>query len=291
MNLPRIITIICCALLISIAACTKSGGSDSDDGGGNPLPGPVPRPSAGSGEFTTDCGVVLNGQLRNPVAFEEGEQVTISSIVSHNTVIVRRPAGQQLVRVQGVADELEGYKSAGAKQFLQSLGSTVYLFNPAAGGCNINVNGGQGILATLVTRGGGSFGEELVGKGYAAARGTDFCGGEFIAACMKALEEDAGDPFPKEEVHDFLWKPVADKDGKLVVLVGPYGVTIRVNGETGNDSGPGNGYGTQARFSKAGCAYGSARVTVTGSDGRPYLIKGQESFTISNGCERVEVHY
>ena len=70
----------------------------------------------------------------------------------------------------------------------------------------------------------------------------------------------------------FLWKPVSDSNGNLVVLLpSQYNgkvSSVSVNGERGSFSGIANGNRTHWRFSKPGAAYGSnARVVATTSGG------------------------
>ena len=57
---------------------------------------------------------------------------------------------------------------------------------------------------------------------------------------------------------------------------------------TGTNQGPGNGYGSLARFSQPGCAYG-ANVQVKVIDertGAAYTFNGSDTITIPNGCNR-----
>ena len=90
-------------------------------------------------------------------------------------------------------------------------------------------------------------------------------------------------------VSNFLWKPEADKDGKLVVLLNPYDATIYVNGEKLENTGPSNGRGTTARGKKPGCQYGRATVKVVEDTGLAVKFPdGNLSYTIANGCKRVE---
>ncbi len=97
------------------------------------------------------------------------------------------------------------------------------------------------------------------------------------------------------EITDFLWKPQSDggyNPGLLVILVDPCDVVVLVNGEELTDFGPGNGRCTTARsLTKSGCGYGAnARVQVLDSFTRlPYLFPGGlDTYTIPNGCNRVE---
>jgi hypothetical protein len=82
----------------------------------------------------------------------------------------------------------------------------------------------------------------------------------------------------------FLWKPVSDSNGNLVVILpSQYNgkvSSVSVNGERGSFSGIANGNRTHWRFSKPGAAYGSnARVVATTSG-------GNVSWTVPNGGAR-----
>lgn len=85
----------------------------------------------------------------------------------------------------------------------------------------------------------------------------------------------------------FLWKPVSDSNGNLVVLLpSQYNgkvSSVSVNGERGSFSGIANGNRTHWRFSKPGAAYGSnARVVATTS-------AGNASWTVPNGAARTSL--
>jgi len=71
------------------------------------------------------------------------------------------------------------------------------------------------------------------------------------------------------------WKPISEKNKKLVVLIGVIGGTCTVNGEQGSYSGQTNGNRATFRFSKNGCAYGPNVKVVHSTAG---------SWTIPNGC-------
>ncbi|WKZ56567.1 MAG: hypothetical protein QY326_07505 [Bdellovibrionota bacterium] len=94
-------------------------------------------------------------------------------------------------------------------------------------------------------------------------------------------------------INDFLWKPVSESDGNLVVLVNPIGVRVEVTGaisETLADRGPSNGRGTTARARSPGCRFGD-RVVVEFFDrsGRRILLEdGRRSVTVPRGCDRYE---
>jgi hypothetical protein len=87
----------------------------------------------------------------------------------------------------------------------------------------------------------------------------------------------------------FLWKPVADKDGKLAILL-PSRLTGKIKSVAilspdktkiiakGKYSGVGNGDREHFRFSKAGGAYpDNAIVMITLKDGKTYNVKVKET--------------
>jgi hypothetical protein len=87
----------------------------------------------------------------------------------------------------------------------------------------------------------------------------------------------------------FLWKPVSEGDGKLVVLL-PSSLTGKVNGcslsysggsESGRNVGVHNGNREHFRYSKPGAGYGqNIRVTASLKDGTT------QSWTVPNGASR-----
>ena len=83
----------------------------------------------------------------------------------------------------------------------------------------------------------------------------------------------------------FLWKPVSENNGKLVVLL-PARLTgkvngVTVNGESGNFSGVHNGGREHYRYSKPGGSYAApARINASLKAG------GSESWTVTNPSSR-----
>ena len=85
----------------------------------------------------------------------------------------------------------------------------------------------------------------------------------------------------------FLWKPVSDSNGNLVVLLpSQYNgkvSSVSVNGEKGSFSGIANGNRSHWRFSKPGAAYGSNARVVAATSG------GNVSWTVPNGGARTSL--
>jgi hypothetical protein len=78
----------------------------------------------------------------------------------------------------------------------------------------------------------------------------------------------------------FLWKPVSDVTGNLVVLFPSSSnpTRVNVNGENGQGVGRTNGNRPTFRFSKPGCAYGN-NIVIDTNEG----VCG-----VANGCNRTE---
>jgi hypothetical protein len=263
------------------------------------------------------CGAVQEGSLINPVT--RAEFVTAEAVNS-DVVIVTRQLGvevgnQQLVKLHGLSssgiiesrrlqgiDLINSRASAGAFLLVESLD------------CQIEFEGGGlGVAAQLYGSDGVSINEELLRNGFASAT-NDPCSGDLLFDCYLDLEAQAPPvptptPVPVEPpsngggggesggggslIDDFLWKPISEGDGNVVVLVNPFGVQVRVSGaisETLRDQGPSNDRGTTARGSAPGCAYGSnISVQFFDSAGNPVNLKsGGNGITIPNGCDRVE---
>ncbi|MFO1522287.1 MAG: hypothetical protein U1G05_09665 [Kiritimatiellia bacterium] len=85
----------------------------------------------------------------------------------------------------------------------------------------------------------------------------------------------------------FLWKPVSDSNGDLVVILpSQYNgkvSSVSVNGERGSFSGIANGNRTHWRFSKPGAAYGTNVKVVASTSG------GNVTWTVPNGGSRTNL--
>ena len=269
------------AITISIVACTK--GSSSNEGGDTSNP----PPSNGGNEVgaRTNCGVVVNGKVVNPITDSDGQAVRIEQPGDSNALIVTTATGGKiLVKLQGVSNEPSALRD-NAISFLDRYSGYTVLFVSAGSNCSSVVSGGGSAqLGQLITSSGESISEQLIRTGFANSSSSDACGSELISSCLTALHES--DPLTAGALSSFLWKPQADSDGNLAIHTGPYGTIVTVNGEVGTNQGSGNGYGSLARFNKPGCSYGGARITVRSSDGFAYTVGGQTTFTVGNPCGR-----
>ena len=238
-----------------IFACQKpaSEGRSSSSGGGG-------APTAASGEAVTDCGVVYKGNLYNPVKMSDGKKVRVRS----------------------------------AKNTIQSLASSGAMFYKATEDCDVILQGGgRGTIGHLINSQGISIGEALVTRGQAAVDANDACGGEKIGACYNALKgqnQGEGAQKPMGAMRDFLWKPVADHRGVLVVLEKHCNTRILVNGVELESRGASNGRCNTTYGRKVGCGYGSKKKN-EGKEktrGRAYTYQGDPYVRIPNGCQRFE---
>jgi len=253
--------------------CTKS---ESDAG---------EQRSGGNGRsFTVDCGIVLNGDMRNPVTADEGMEVR-AQVADANVLVVEPTSGgqPQLIKLQGIGQGDE-YSRKASMMLLRSITSGRLYYYPAGEGCIADVPGGRATVGSLVTSDGRSVAEELARTGLVPVSSNDVCGGDEIEGCLVALQET--DELTAGELTEFLWKPESDSDGNLAVHTGPSNTIVTVNGETGENQGGGNGFGSLARFSRNGCAYSQPSIKVMNKDGIPYTIAGQTTFTVSDPCQR-----
>jgi hypothetical protein len=264
------------AVLSLLVACTKDPTSGNGGNEGS---------QENSSDFRSNCGTVLDGSLQNPVRPKDGLRGS-ARYIGANLIALRTDQGEILVKVHGLGVPFENYKVNGAKQTIEQLNSEgEAYFYKAEPDCDVSLSdGGLGVIGHVFSATGKSYAETILTNGYGLAR-TDMCQGNLISECYGILQEEA-DAVVAGELDEFLWKPVSDNDGKLAIHTGPYGTSVIVNGELGTNRGPGNGFGSLARFRSSGCSYGSARVEVVNAEGAAYLINGQRSVTIPNGCQR-----
>jgi hypothetical protein len=265
------------ASLIFFVGCGSQGAGYGDGTG------------SGSGvDFSTSCGVVSGSKVKNPVSLDDGEPVQVLNIAAPNAVIVQgyQPdSGQILVKLQGVSSTRIAKRNAAMNRLASLSGGTVYFYQ-AKKDCIATVDGGgQAAVGQLINGRGQSFAEEVIKGDLVDVTVNDVCGGEMIGGCLAGLvgtnTEVAG------PLDQFLWKPTSDNNSNLAVHTGPYGTDVYVNGEHGQNAGPGNGYGSLARFSKGGCSYPSPRIQVyDGASGLPYTVGGQTTFSVPNPCGR-----
>ena len=286
-NMSSITRTLTCILFVTstvgaLSGCTKSG--EKNEGATN-TPG-----SSGGRAATTACGVVYDGKLQNPIPFADGQKVTVVDVMGNNLVAVTADGGasRTVVKLQGVKSALSTELNNKAIERIKSMTSGGAYFYKATKDCNA---GSSGTIGSLLTTNGLSLNEEMVKTGLAPADTNDACRGDLLGPCLQALNESAGEDQTSSNVGcGFLWKPVSDKDGNLVVLADECSVRVFVNGEELQQAGAGNGRCTTARGNKPGCAYGQAEVQIFDTfTGLPLVFKNGETKLQLSGCSRFEL--
>lgn len=284
------------AVLASIAltiGCTKED-SSSDNGTSRSSQG---KPTSSEPTLRTSCGTVFKGELINPPSPKEASRGSITYIGS-NLVLMKMKKREQLIKLHGIDVPALSSQRAVAEEVIASLSlQGDGYFYAAEPDCSINLEDGtEGIVGHLFSANGKSFAEELIKKNAAVVT-TDVCQGVKVSPCYRALAEQSVPPTPTIEIPEYegpatakgfiLWKPVSDSDGRLAVHSVPYGTSVRVEGETGRNQGGGNGYGSLARFRKAGCSYGkNVKLELILSGGEKHTFKDKTFATIPDGCRR-----
>lgn len=249
--------------------------------------------SSSSRELSSTCGTVIDNKLENPVNGGEGEAVQIQAVAPDVFIITRidgdQAGNKQIVKLQSVTSN--GINSASREFGMQLIDEVLggeAMFVPAGKDCVAGTQAGQGVFGHIYSLAGESISELLLEAGAVKAT-ADACGGELLLSCYQSIKPQTSD----ETISKFLWKPISDTNGNLVVLIDPFDATIVVHGaltETLRDKGPGNGFGTQSRGNRPGCNYG-ANIRVEFFDFRGLRMKtasGEDSITVANGCSRTE---
>ena len=242
--------------------------------------------SSGSGDDSgavapTTCGTIVKGKYKNPISDGDGEVVFFVSASKSNLLTVQNQNGEDFqVRLLGITDEPQS-RLFTARNVISSFAFDGLLFVPA--GCT-DASAGNAQIGSVFNRAGENLAETLASNGVATANASDICSGGQIGQCLLTIANT--NTINSGPLSSFLWKPVADSDGNLAIHTGPFGTTVLVNGVAGRNQGPGNGYGSLARFSSPGCAYGGAKIEVLDSQGLPYTVGGKTSFSVPNPCGR-----
>jgi len=296
MKRTHLVSLCFVAVLAFAVGCTKEdSGEDGDSSGTDNAPD---NATVNIDEFRTSCGTVFKGQEQNPISADDARRGTVR-VVGPNLVAMQGKRGEELIKIHGIDVPSGEEKRDQSEQLLESLsGEGEVYFYPAEPECTVTLEDGSEVtVGHLFSARGKSFSESLLKRGFGEAS-TDVCQGVLISGCYRALEEEAAPtptPTPEPEFEGpstpagfILWKPVSDNDGRLAIHSVPYGTTVVVEGETGRNSGPGNGYGSLARFRKSGCSYGkNVRVELITSDGSNFVFKNKNDFAIiPDGCRR-----
>ena len=278
--------LVCCFL----GACTKDEG-----GSGGSSSGPNAREVESTpGTFFTTCGTVTDGTVSNPVS---SDQLLGIEVLGPNVVGVTLESGPQLVYLQGLARPRDFLRDGAISQLESLAASGGYFFTSAfddeGNPCTVNVGrdivsgGAPAVVGTVISPSGNSYTEELIRSGYGEVGFSDGCGSNLITRCLEDLANNSTQI--GGQVTQFLWKPVAERDGNLVVLLSPTAI-VRVNGVELASSGGSNGFSATLRGNRPGGAYGAnIRIEAFTPDGELLLFPGgAQSYTIPNGGSRVE---
>jgi hypothetical protein len=278
--------------------------------------------------FPTFCGNVKDGLIENPSTKAELVRIIpLSSTQVVATPLLGLNAGNAMqIQLHGLTTEgLSSTANRLGLNFIASAASPEAYLVRVSNACEIEIEGsGKATTGYIFSKDGTSINEELLKRGYAKS-GNEICDGDLLSECYQILSADAPviedalpspvnpsplnpsqghhdeetgfppeDGFHENRIRNFLWKPVSESNGRVVVLVNPVNVRVEARGafnDTLSNSGPSNGRGTTARGSRPGCGYGTnitltffnaqnEQIPVVGGDGM--------SVTIPNGCNRVE---
>lgn len=169
-------------------ACGGGGGNDDDNGSddnGSDVSGSV----SDGGGLRTNCGVINDGAVRNPVSTDRGIPVTLAATLDSNEVILEHDGQQILVKPQGLGST-RGFKNTASSTLYAALAAEPLYFIPAGDGCNAPLATGTGQVGQIVTASGKSFSEELIAAKYAGVIETSgACGEELLATCFQAIAD------------------------------------------------------------------------------------------------------
>lgn len=285
----RFVPFLPCLLLAFAVGCTKGGSDDSNGGTGG---GGGGGNGGASGNSALECGLVSGGDLVYP-ELSDGSLVQVVSVLSNNLVVIAdKDTGQNrvLVKIQGVGNSRTDFKKRESIARIERLTSSGAVFFKATDDCEVVLdNGARGTIGSLLTLQGRSIAEDLIKNDFAPADPNDACSGALVGSCYQDLEEAAEEEIQGELATSFLWKPVSDSDGNLVVLVYECNVRVTVNGVELRHAGSGNGRCSTMRGTRPGCTYGAAVVKVFDADtGLAYTHNGSTEINIPNGCNRFE---
>jgi hypothetical protein len=296
MKRSALFSVILAGSVLLAAGCTKE--DSGEDAGGDGNSGNPGSSNVTLDEFRTSCGTVFKGRLENPVSADDARRGTVR-VVGPNLIAMKNKRGEELIKLHGIDVPFSSEKRSQAEALLESLsGEGEVYFYPAEPDCTVTLEDGtEGIVGHVFSAKGKSFAETLLKRGFGETS-TDVCGGTLVSSCYRALEEEGQPtptPTPEPEFEGpstpagfILWKPVSDSDGRLAVHSVPFGTSVIVEGERGRNFGPGNGYGSLARFRKSGCGYGrNVRIKLISSNGTAFVFKnGEDSAVIPDGCQR-----
>lgn len=293
----RLLSVAVLAVFL-LSACTKASNSDTPGQPSDPG-GDLPPPGTGT-LLDSSCGVYTNGEMHANLDSTLAERVSVSPLNTDLVVVTSldgaNAGGSSLVQLQGLSSQgISEYQRQKGLNLIYEMAAGNAFFVTGGPDCSLVVDGGgRGVVGQIYSAQGESINERLLGAGVAKSRGEDGCGGALLKACYDSL------PVPEEfsplVINNFLWKPVSDNDGRLVIGVDEF-VTVKVSGAL-TESHPaeryaGAPYVSFIRYGQPGCNYGNnIRIDFYDQNGlRLQTGNGQDHVTVSSGCARNEQRF
>ena len=275
-------------LLISFLSCA----TNDEDQENNSTIETADGSSVNSPPLSSRCGVVQNGGGAGSVSEGDLEPVSVR-VISADEVVVTRLTGdqagnQQAVKLHGISASSSFQSSRGANLIRQASSPNAFL---VTAGCEYTFpSGGRGVFGQLFSASGQNVNEILLEAG-AVTPVSQGCGDEGLVGCYSGIE--VVEEFSSQTIGRVLWKPVSERDGNLVLLVGNANTTAVVNGVELVNEGFSNGYGSTLRSNRSGASFGgNIEVKFYNRDGlRLRLADGSDSLIVPNGGSRVELSF
>lgn len=177
-SLSNVSAFIMCSLL-AIFACSCTDG-DSNDA----IPGDRER------SLQTDCGVVSDGQVINPILQEEGEEVFGVSFLSANVFLLTMRGEEKLVVLHGLRPTPSSIGREALELLIDRAQQELHFFPPLES-CYVDTPWGMAQVGQIITSGGISFSEELLRRGYVVdVIRNGPCREDLLATCYEALREE-----------------------------------------------------------------------------------------------------
>ncbi|MBN8548749.1 MAG: hypothetical protein J0M12_05505 [Deltaproteobacteria bacterium] len=250
--------------------------------------------------LSSACGIITNGEMHSNLSSSVAQRVSVYPLNTDLVVVTSlegiQVGGSTLVQLQGLTSQgINEYQRQKGLELIYELSAQNAYFVTGGAACSLVVDGGgNGVVGQIFSSTGQSINESLLSAGVAKPRGADGCGGDILQSCYEAV------PVPEEfsplVINNFLWKPVSDNDGRLVIGVDEF-VTVKVSGAI-TESHPaeryaGAPYVTFIRYGRPGCSYGNnVRIDFYDQNGlRLKTGNGQDHITVASGCTRNEQRF
>ncbi len=278
--MKKIILFIAIICGLFVFACTDSSSSSSSS------------ESSSTNTSESKCKIPANRELVSNPPDSLLIKATLERVISAELFIFSPFEGGDnfLVKLPAVADSGTTNSQLNYIEDLIERSGTFVKIYKAEKDCVVTVNGGgKAYIASIVFEDNTVLAEKLLSIGYLKSDVATCVSGSLVSCYAGLVGSGVGTEASDEVVSNFLWKPKADKDGKLVVLLNPSNVTIYVDGEKLTNTGASNGRGTTARGKKEGCNYGKPTIKVIDYAGKAVKFPdGKTSYVISDGCKRIE---